>query len=208
MILNLETFAISSVVTSGTSPGWIHDHLACLSEDGKSILLERGKLDRGGKKSSFVENIDDWRLHIADWRWERLTERKWQRWEFRREDRRPNHLWEIEQALWNRNVKWKKELQEQTERLRQELGIAPDLDLFSKLYVPDISHEVVPQLENEYRVFRIKMNGVVVRYVQDSHAIQMTVEGLLPQDIVNALASDLQKKLTALENTRYELIQL
>jgi hypothetical protein len=67
--LDPETLAISAVQTCGTPPGWIHGHRAMLSDDGHSILVQRGKLDRGGKNRSLVENIDDWRLHLGDWHW-------------------------------------------------------------------------------------------------------------------------------------------
>ena len=100
MILDLETLAISAAQTSGTPPGWIHDHNATLSDDGRSILIQRGKLDRGGEDKSLVENIDDWRLHLGDWRWERLTERRWSRWEVRRKDGERNHLFDYQQAVW------------------------------------------------------------------------------------------------------------
>jgi len=55
--------------TLGYPPGWIHSHDALLEEGGVSILIRRGKLDRGGEDTSLVENIDDWRLHLSDWRW-------------------------------------------------------------------------------------------------------------------------------------------
>jgi hypothetical protein len=89
----------------------------------------------------------------------------------------------------------------------RELGIelrnVPDFDLAARLYVPDIAHEKLPASsdDDEYGVARITVEGVVVRYVEDMHYIQMTVEGDLPKQTVHALASDLRDKLAALENT-------
>jgi hypothetical protein len=40
-------------------------------------------------------------------------------------------------------------------------------------------------------VFRITVEGVVVRYVEDDHEIQLTVEGDLPHRTVDALVADL-----------------
>jgi hypothetical protein len=60
--LDLNTFAITPVATSGSAPGWIHAHTAVLSDDGASILVRGGKLDRGPKDASLVENLDDSRL--------------------------------------------------------------------------------------------------------------------------------------------------
>lgn len=208
MVLDLDTFAISRAATSGTSPGWIHEHGATLSEDGSSILIEHGKLDRGGEGGSFVENIDDWRLHLADWRWERLTNRRWQRWEFIRRDRKYNHLYEVRQALWHRKVRAHRKLEQEMEQLTLEYGNRPNLDLLEKLYHPNITHEQIPGKAEDYNVFKIKVDGVIVRYVEETTSVQVTVEGDLPQRTIDVLTSDLLNKLTDLEATPYEQRQL
>jgi hypothetical protein len=205
LILNLANFVISQVKTSGAMPGWIHEHTAVLSEAGNSIMLQGGKLDRGKQDKSLVDNIDDWRLYLTDWRWERLTERRWLRWVVLRSDGQRNHLWEIQQAHWFRKVGWNKELLTQTAQLEEQLGIRPDLDLLDNVFCPPISHQVVPQSETEYNVFRIIVNGIVVRYVVTSDAIQLTVEGDLTPAQVEAITTDLVKKLSALENTTFTL---
>ncbi len=206
--LDLNTFAISPVETSGTPPGWIYEHSATLSKDGRSILIERGKIERGDSERSHVENIDDWRLHLDGWRWERLTERRWQRWEFRRKDRQGNSLWYIEQALWSRDIGREKDLQKEMEELTERYGSAPDLDLAARLYQPEIPHETMPRGEDEYNVVKIRIDGVIVRYVRGMYSIQMTVEGDLPRPTIDALTFDLLGKLSILENTPYELKQL
>lgn len=208
LALDLATFSISSVVTSGTPPGWIHKHEAVLTDDGVSILIRHGELDRGGKGTSLVENVDDWKLHLSDWRWERLTERRWQCWEVIRQDRKSNHLWQIGQAVWSQSVGWKKELQEQIAELKHTLGAQPDLNLMTKLFSPEIPHEVLPKKQDVYNVHRIKVEGVLVRYVENMHSVQMTVEGELPPATIEALASDLTYKLSALENAPVVLKQL
>ena len=217
MILDLETLAMSAVQTSGTPPGWIHGHKATLSDDSRSILIQRGKLDRGGEDKSLVENIDDWRLHLGDWRWERLTERRWPRWEVRRKDGERNHLFDYQQAVWVKQfpelskpdgglARLKKEFK--IPSLQEELGRTPDLDLFARLYKPPVTHEELASSEDEHNVHRIKVEGVVVRYVEDMDSIQMTVEGKLPQKTMDALTRDLLDKLSALENAPCELIRL
>jgi hypothetical protein len=208
VVLDLETFSVSKVVTGGIPPGWLHGHSAVLSEDGASILIRQGKLDRHEESGLQVENIDDWRLRLADWSWERLTDRRWQRWEFRRIDRKLNHLWETRMALFSRDFHQEQDLRRQIEKLTKACGVAPDLDLAAKLYRPELLHEEVPRVEHEYNVFRIRIDGIVVRYVEDMHSIQMTVEGNLPQTSVQALVSDLLAKLSALDNAPYEAKQL
>ena len=48
--------------------------------------------------------------------------------------------------------------------------------------------------EEEYNVVRIKVGGILVRYVANTHSIQMTVEGTLPLVSVQTLLSDLRAK--------------
>jgi hypothetical protein len=215
--LDLDTFVISPVTASGSAPGWIHGHTAALSEDGGSIMIRGGKLDRGAEGNSLVENLDDWRLHMMTGRWERLSERRWQRWEVRRQDRKLNHLWRIRQALWMEKLGAAKEFAERFGKmteglglpsLEEELGVRPNLQLCARLYRPEVAHESLPKAESEAGVHRISVGGVIVRYVEEMHCIQMTVEGDLPQATVNALASDLHAKLAALENAPCELTRL
>ena len=208
LVLDIDTLAISQAVASGTPPGWIHRHDASVSEDGSSILIRNGKLDRGIKGESLVENLDEWRLHLGDWRWERLTDRQWQRWEFVRSDRKHNHFWRIRLALFYHEVNLQKELQEQMEELALECGTKPNLELIAELYRPAIPYEQIPNNESEHGVIRIKVNGITVRYVEEMQSIQMTVEGDLPQHTIDALKSDLLNKLTNLEGTSYEVKQL
>jgi hypothetical protein len=216
-ILDLITFAVRPVKASGTPPGWIHGHKATLAANGLSILVERGKLDRGGADKSLVENIDDWRLHFEGWRWERLTERKWPRWEVRRKDGEMNHLFDYRQAVWAKEIPGLEaansnsaQLKQQFEipSLEEELGHPPDLDLFAKLYRPPVKHEVLPPAEDVYGIYRIKVDGVIVRYVEDLSSIQITIEGDLPENTAKALTSDLLEKQSRLENAACELIRL
>ena len=206
-ILDLASFAITSMQTSGPSPGWVYEHTASLSEDKRTILVSHGKLDRG-EGGSLVENIDDWLLHLTDWRWERLTERRWLRWEVLRADGKRNHIWEIQQAAWSRSVGWHKELAKQLEQLEADLGIRPTLDLLETLFRPPIAHDLIAPVEDEYSVFRIRIAGVVVRYVFDMYSIQITVEGDLDQPSVAAVTSDFIEKLSALENANIALKQI
>jgi len=217
MILDLETLAISAMQTSGTPPGWIHGHKATLSEDGRSILVQRGELDRGGQDKSLVENIDDWRLHLGDWRWERLTERRWSRWEVRRKDGERNHLFGYQQAVWAKQIPELSKPDGALARLKnkfevpsleEELGKPPDLALFARLCNPPVAHEELASSVEEYNVHRIKVEGVVVRYVEDMDSVQMTAEGELPMETLDALTRDLLDKLSALENAPCELIRL
>jgi hypothetical protein len=90
------------------------------------------------------------------------------------------------------------------ETLSTTLGARPDFDMLAKLYRPDTPHETLPEVEGEYRVFRIRIDGVTVRYVEEMHTIQVTVEGDLPGRTLDRLTSDVCDKLSALENSECE----
>lgn len=92
--------------------------------------------------------------------------------------------------------------------LEQELGKPPDLELFSRRYKPSIAHEPLEHREDEHGVHRIKVEGVIVRYVEGMHSIQITVEGELPEGVAKSLSADLLDKVAKLENTRCTLVAL
>jgi hypothetical protein len=205
-VLDLKTFAFSTPKTCGTPPGWIHDHTAELSADRQFILVQRGKVVQGESKS-LIENIDDWRLDLKDWRWERLTARQWPRWEIRREDGQRTHLFEYQQAIWEREIPaYHSQMEElsgdlKAPSLEEVLGMPPDLDRFNRLYKPSIAHEVIRDEDEGFRVRRIRVAGVIVRYVDDMDCIQMTVEGDLLEEVTESLSRELVETLAAIENS-------
>lgn len=227
--LDIATMAIRKVATHGVSPGWIHGHSAELAADGCSITVRSGRLDQGESHRSLVENIDDWRLHLFDGRWERLTERRWSRWEVRRTDNQRNHLWNYQTALWDRDFGLSRkvsgfmnsaapsldpdvvrEIAESSgvNALEREIGRAPDMELFARRFRPSIPHLVLPEREGEHEVYRNEVAGVVVRYVNDGRSVQMTVEGELPAPVVEQLARELQAAMAGLENADCGLWEL
>jgi hypothetical protein len=92
--------------------------------------------------------------------------------------------------------------------LKKELGVKPDGKLFAELYRPPVPHETLPAAEDEFQAHHIKVAGVVVRYDQDRGAIQVTIEGELPQATVDVLMNDLRDKLSELENSPCQAMRL
>ena len=194
-----ESWAISRIDTVGPSPGWIHNHKAEVRNDRAAILITGGKLFRGDG-ASLIENIDDWLLYFDGWRWERLTERRWTRFEVYGEERRHNHLWNLRQVLWHRKMGWH-DFDASERKLETELGMPLRLEVVPLLYRPPIAHEVMPEQENEYNIYRIRVDGVVVRYVEDRFTVQMTIEGELQPEAVEQLREDLVQKLETVEQS-------
>jgi len=203
-ILDLESYEMQKIKASGQSPGWIHEHNATLSSDKKSILITHGKVDLG-QEYSLRDNIDDWKLNLVDWYWERLTERAWVRWEIKRRDKKNNHLWEIRQALWKLGVSWLDDYENDIEGLENELGHRPDVTLVNEFYTFDFAHDNLQEDEEEHNVFWIYIDAVRVKFVEESHCLQVSVEGELPVETINILKESLVNKLSALENTACDI---
>lgn len=199
-LLDWNTFVISRRPTTGHSPGWLHRHTAELAPDGASILIRGGVL--GLPDHRLRDNIDDWRLRLGEWRWERLTDRRWPSWSVEREDRKSHSLSEIGWALQSRDWRWTAQLKEETATIRRAVGAAPDLDLAARLYRPPVPHAVLPEQEGEFGVHRIGVDGVVVKYREDPRAVSVRIEGELPAATVKSLLDDFAAKLSRLENTQ------
>jgi hypothetical protein len=202
LALELNSWQILRLSTEGAGPGWIHGHSARLEDDGGGILISGGQVDRCDG-ASLVENFDDWRLSVADWRWERLTTRRWTRFEAYRQDQRTIHLWEMRQVLWSKEVGWDDQAQWES-KLQAELGSPARLDIVPVLYQPGIPHEVLPKDPDKYGVYRVRIDNVVVRYMEDTHSVQVTVEGELPAEVIEHIRDDLIEKLEVLEQSPIE----
>jgi len=99
-------------------------------------------------------------------------------------------------------------VRDQTAALTRAYGAAPDLELFDRLYRPAIPHEALADADGEFNVHRITIDGIVVRYIEGSHAIHVVVEGALPAATVATVTDDLRDKLATLEHTAYVVTAL
>lgn len=182
-VLDTTTWHINQPTTSGSAPGWIHNHVADLMRD-RTIRVSGGLLvvdhDRPGH---FVENHDDWLLDLDTFSWSRATERAWQQWQVVRSDRGPSELW-----------------RHRTQELasgRSGAGSSP----LAELYRPPVPHSQVRRVRpEEFNVFRIDIVGTTVRYVEDMGGVRVVVEGELSNDMVDEIIGDLRSKLEALES--------
>jgi hypothetical protein len=209
--LDLQSFAISPMNCTGEAPGWLHKHAAVYTREENAILITGGLLERDDDRPAHVENIDDWKLHLADRRWERMTRRQWKRWDIRRGDSRLNQLYWIGSVWKFKNgtgLRTREMLEQRMQRLDDELGFRPDLDLYEQLYVPPIPHQKLPEGEHEFDVRRIGVNGVTVRYNEQMSSVLITIEGDLPASIAEVIVSDLVDKLSALERKPYDAFRL
>jgi hypothetical protein len=197
-VLDTATFAIERARTDGDAPGWIHKHEAALSEDGRSIIVRRGLVI--GDAGCFRENMDDWALDVARWRWTRLTDRRWQQWEIGRADRKSSRLfwvWCMRQHAGKDRAYDRDQLAE----LRRKHGEPPDFAIFDARYRPPVPHVVseAKAEEDSDRISRVVVDGVTVRYVEEVESTRVIVEGALAEEIVLAVVEDARAKREAIE---------
>lgn len=203
--VDTRTFQISQRATTGDQPGWISRHSAALSEDGHSIAV------RGGNvliNEGMIENIDDWSLHLATGAWQRLTDRKWPRFEISRTEGSFLHLWEYAMLLLYERHPEKHS--QRSNELAAELGTQPNMDVYKVLFRPSIKHEAVSKDapgddedgDGDWRTTKVRIDGVLVRFVDDMGKLTIVVEGTLPESVLESLAEEARAKLSAIENTR------
>jgi hypothetical protein len=195
--LELDSWRISRIETTGFSPGWISDHTATLTEDGQGILISGGKIQMPDLPER-IENLDNWRLDTRSWTWSRLSHKRWTRLMFYRADKRLNHLWKVRQL--NSTVPTSNT--EIKQRLIDELGYLPSSEALQVLYRPNVANAVLPGEDEFSSTHRIRVGNVTVRYVEEWFTIQLIIEGELSAEVIDALRQDLIGKLSALERTR------
>jgi hypothetical protein len=207
-VVDLDSFAIAPLITSGECPGWIFKHEAELSPDARTITV------RGGERATRVndveehrDNIDDWSLDVESLVWTRLTDRRWPEWELARADGTRNHLWEIGNMAWHVGGRSDYDRQ-QLAKQEKKLGFRPDFDVFAARYSPPIPHAAVKEEEARYDTTLIVVDGVSVQYVEDMRAVRVTVRGSLPEEAVATLVEDARAKLEALERVPWAARQL
>lgn len=223
--LSLEDWSISAVETNGEQPAWLRDHCTEYDEARNVLRISRGYVGTGSKDCDFQENLDDWELDLSSWQWTRTLTRNWERRRVARMDKKWLDLSTMEHALTpdplgavsiqslealgladevrdmlvasnKRNAELAKELRNR----EVELGV------LKRLFRPDVHHEVISPEEAESfgdkfpnQVKRIRIEGVIVRYVDDGRHIDLVVEGDLQRTLVDQLAEDLRHKLEIIQ---------
>jgi len=254
--LDLSTWKMRLVPTSGESPGWIHSHVAESGLDRESIVVRAGLIDstvREGK-CPLLENPDQWSLDLERWQWSRVTREPWERYAFGADGLRSLPFWIMDSLPFTMQYyagskpdpdkpapqqlvppeKWAAFLSHfgdanakaQAEAaMVYEMGCNPDMGVYKSLYQPYVPHHPLPDIESEeeeedeayeeegpfdwdeedysgpegvFEGTRISVDGVVVRYKKSDPQVVLTIEGVLPEETVASLVSDLQQKLEIL----------
>ena len=193
--LDLGTLAIERLEAGGESPGWISRHEARL-DDGDRITVTGGRCEvelDGGR--TLRDSVDDHVLDLRSLTWTRTTDRRWTQYAIERSDEGFGRLWDIGQLAdyVDRDDAWS---QQQAASYRERIGYEPDLAAWRSRYQPPVAHQPLPADREAWRVHRIAVDGVTVRYVDSGRGVQVVIEGPLPAATVGTLSDDLRAKLS------------
>lgn len=204
--LNLENFSIRSIPSNGDVPIGLRGHDADLSECGESVLFRGGSISHPNWSS--VDNIDTWELSLKSGTWSRLTKKPWPRRVMFRKEWAPNRLRDIGLIAWATDTgRWSKWDLEKKAIFESE-GHLPDLDLFKVRYSPPVPHIRLEEDKDEFRVYRISINGTTIVYREENDGVYITIEGELPANMTEVIFSDARRKLSTLENVPYTELPL
>ncbi len=149
--------------------------------------------------------FNDWALDLRTSIWTRHTERNWEQWTLRRTDKKHSLLFNLRHAAWLRETRWKDEFEKRMRSLEAHIGRAPDLDLLPFLYRPDESVTELPRSEDEYNVFRVLVDGTIVRFTEENRLVRVVVEGRLSDARLRVLQESVRDKLATLEGGACEI---
>ncbi|MCB9878772.1 MAG: hypothetical protein H6835_14350 [Planctomycetes bacterium] len=203
------TWACTAIEATGEAPGWIHRHTARLDANG-GIVVTGGRIELADGPS--IENIDDWRLDLAGPTWQRLTARRWTQIAFARRDGQYTSLSDLRLAATlqeevGRTASAASEsfLAEVRAELERRLGAPPEPARVADLYRFTVPHEPVPAPDGENwpPTWRIRIDGVTLRFEETSHIVRLVVEGELAPATIDTIVTELQQKLELLERCVY-----
>jgi hypothetical protein len=94
--LDLSSYRLSAVQTSGDMPGWISKHEAAFDPE-MGVIVRGGEiLDEHDGQQRLRRNLEDYSLNLSSWAWRRVSTRNWRQFLIRRED---NGLFRLEDDL-------------------------------------------------------------------------------------------------------------
>jgi hypothetical protein len=208
--MHTGTLAVERVEAAGEDPGWISKHEATLNDDGSCITVTRGMCEiRRGEERFLRETSNDYRLDLTTLTWTRLTDRRWQQFELERADGRYGNLWDISQLADYVERPDDEFFMQQAARYRERLGREADLDAWRSRFQPPVPHEPLSSNDDDdWRVHRIRIDGTIVRYVDNHRGARVVIEGAVSASVVSAIIDDLRTKLSRADASPYVAVSL
>lgn len=200
--LDLSTMAIEPLAPLGDSPGWIHKHEAQLVD---GAIVVRGGVVEHASRADHEENIDEWALDLATLTWTRRTALDWQRWAARPADGKRHMLWELRQLKWQCDHPDFPGAVDYRKQVTDAVGGEPDLALLDRLYRCGGATAIDQREPDEYNVWRIELDGLIVRFTEEHRRVAVMVEGRLAPERLRTLQDHVLGHLSALHFSRWVL---
>ncbi len=166
--LDLSTYRIEPIAATGSSPGWIFKHEAEIDPSGESITIRGGEIEfeKAGVRVH-RQNIEEYRLHLADGRWEQITDRRdWRQFEIKR--KAFGMLFDLPDLS----------------NFRCGDGNLPRIWFDDEVFQPkSVPHD--PILIEDLNLFALEVDQVTIRAEVDAFMVRLIVEGKLPEQTVN-----------------------
>jgi hypothetical protein len=200
--LHTQTFKITKLTTTNP-PGWIHQHRAILSDDGKSIVISGGLVELSDEKP-FYKNNEAYALNLETLVWQQKTNNNYPQWYYKRADGKNNNIYDIRRALWYKEKKWNDDFHQKS--LEKNLGFIPDLKKIQALY--DFSKFDTSELQKDaYNEYSINMNDVVIKFTEEHEYLRIVVCGDLEVNVLNTIKEEIKLRLEDLEKTAFEICE-
>lgn len=203
--LRLSDFSIHPVAVHGQAPCWLFEHEARLEDDRPVVICTGGQIAHQ-PTGRVVENLTTWAFDLDVKSWTSISTLSCKRWLLMREDESPNDLREIEEVAKPCRIPVLRKFAEKYRAKFAQRGHVVDPGLFFSRFSPPIPHCVLES--DEYKVYRILIDGVVVRYVEDMFEIAVTVEGDLSPEKLVVLRQHGLDTYSRLEGVPYKCVML
>lgn len=201
--LDTRSFTFAKIEAGGADPGWLSQHRAELSVDGRRLTVRGGRREvRHDGRVRLRENPDAYTLDLDARVWTRDTTLPWSIWELGPAEGHHARLYQIgwmaDHAARDDDFDRRRYAE-----LEADLGRTPDLALYRLRYSPPLAHERLPRGDEEWDTTRVAIEGVTVRYTEGTGAVRITFEGRLSGEGVAAVVEDARRKLEAIEACPY-----
>lgn len=198
--LELKDFRIWEVRTEGFKPRWLHEHSAVLSECGRFIVCEGGKVWH--KSGQWVDNHASWQFELETKRWSKIFEKPWRRWTLTREEFGKNEI-ELIQFLNSADPNdYEGKPRAYLEQLLKE-GRAIDPVLCKSRFNPPTDYTAIGADPDKRRSYRVLIDGTILIISESDYEINFILQGELSPKTVARLQIHYRDVYAKIEGVAY-----
>lgn len=207
--LDLRTWQIRMIATTGEGPGWIHGHSA-QREDG-TLRVTDGEVWTPG---AMFTNVDDWKLDLRSGIWSRLTARPFEEWVILRENGEGIDMARLSIERINVDLACfdiprfeglpddiRRLLDESDQEKREALGLANgsfDPEIYDTLFVFPFEATRLEHGEEDTSEATYDVDGAIVRLEISFRSLEIKIRGQLDASRRDSLLQHITETLSKL----------